>query len=43
MDLFILTPEEFERQKNVVSTVGRTAFREGVVCYHDKRPSTVGD
>ena len=33
MDLFILTPDEFERQKKVVSTVGRTAFREGVVCY----------
>lgn len=33
MDLFILTPDEFERQKNVVSTVGRTAFKEGVVCY----------
>jgi len=33
MDLFVLTPDEFERQKKVVSTVGRTAYREGVVCY----------
>lgn len=33
MDLFVLTPDEYERQKKVVSTVGRTAFREGVVCY----------
>jgi len=33
MDVFVLTTDEFERQKKVVSTVGRTAFREGVVCY----------
>jgi len=33
MDVFVLTPGEYERQKKVVSTVGRTAFREGVVCY----------
>lgn len=33
MDLFVLSSEEFERQKSVVSTVGRTAFREGIVCY----------
>ncbi len=33
MDLFVLTSEEFERQKKVVSTVGRVADREGVVCY----------
>lgn len=31
MDLFVLTPDEFERQKGVVSTVGRAASREGVV------------
>jgi len=36
MDLFVLTPEEFERQKDVVSTVGRIASREGVVCYDRK-------
>lgn len=33
MDVFVLTSDEFERQKKVVSTVGRTAFREGLVCY----------
>lgn len=33
MDLFVLSPEEFERQRKVVSTVGRVAAREGVVCY----------
>jgi uncharacterized protein len=33
MDLFVLTPDEFERQKRVVSTVGRVAAREGVVCH----------
>ncbi len=33
MDLFVLTPEEFEWQKEVVSTVGRIASREGVVYY----------
>lgn len=33
MDLFVLSPDEFQRQQNVVSTVGRTAAREGVICY----------
>ena len=33
MDLFVLSPEEFQRQKNVVSTLARTASREGIVCY----------
>ena len=33
MDLFVLTADEFERQKKVVSTVGRVAAREGVVCH----------
>ncbi len=33
MDLFVLSPDEYERQKNVVSTVGRVAFMEGLVCY----------
>ena len=33
MDLFVLTAEELERQRKVVSTVGRVASREGVVCY----------
>jgi len=32
MDLFVLTSDEYERQKKVVSTVGRVAFREGVLC-----------
>jgi len=33
MDIFVISSEEFERQKGVVSTVGRTADREGVVCH----------
>ncbi len=33
MDIFVVTSDEYERQKDVVSTVGRVAFREGVV-YH---------
>ncbi len=33
MDLFVLTPEEFKRQQNVVNTIGRTAMREGKVCH----------
>ena len=33
LDVFVVTPEEYERQKNVVATVGRTADREGVVCH----------
>ena len=33
MDIFVLNSGEFERQKNIVSTVGRVAAREGVVCY----------
>jgi len=33
MDIFVVTSDEFERQKHVVSTVGRTAAREGIVCH----------
>ena len=33
MDLFVLTSDELERQRKVVSTVGRVASREGVICY----------
>ena len=33
MDLFVLNPDEYERQKKVVSTVGRVASMEGVVYY----------
>jgi len=33
MDLFVLTPEEFQRQKAVANTIARTAMREGTVCY----------
>jgi len=33
MDIFVISSEEFERQKGVVSTVGRTADLEGVVCH----------
>jgi predicted nucleotidyltransferase len=32
LDLFILTPEEYEWQKDVVSTLGRIASIEGLVC-----------
>jgi len=33
MDIFVLNSQEFERQKNIVSTVGRVAALEGVICY----------
>jgi predicted nucleotidyltransferase len=33
LDLFVLSANEYERQKGIVSTVGRVAAREGVVCY----------
>ena len=33
LDVFVVTSEEYERQKKVVATVGRTADREGVVCH----------
>jgi predicted nucleotidyltransferase len=33
MDIFVLRPDEFEQQKNIVSTVSRTASLEGVVYY----------
>lgn len=33
MDLFVISSDEFERQKKVVSTVGRIASVEGLVCY----------
>lgn len=33
MDVFVLSPEEFDRQERISSTVGRTAAREGIVCY----------
>ena len=33
LDLFVLSPEEYESQKNVASTVGRLATQEGVVCF----------
>lgn len=33
MDLFVISSDEFERQKKVVSTVGRVAFLEGVLCH----------
>lgn len=33
MDIFVLNSKEFERQKKIVSTVGRVASLEGVVCY----------
>ena len=33
MDLVVLTSDEFQRQKRVVSTIGRIADREGVLCH----------
>lgn len=33
LDLFVLSSEEFEWQKDVVSTLARTAYKKGVVCY----------
>jgi len=33
LDLFVVSSDEYERQKGIVSTVGRTAEREGVVYY----------
>ena len=33
MDLVVLTSDEFQRQKQVVSTIGRIADREGVLCH----------
>ena len=33
LDVFVVTSEEYERQKKVVATVGRMADREGVVCH----------
>jgi predicted nucleotidyltransferase len=33
MDFLVLTPEQYERQKNIIGTVGRQAAREGKVVY----------
>ena len=33
MDLIVLSSDEFQRQKRVVSTIGRIADREGVLCH----------
>jgi predicted nucleotidyltransferase len=33
MDVFVLSSREFEMQKNVIATVGRTAAKEGIVYY----------
>jgi hypothetical protein len=33
LDLFVLSPEEYERQRSVPSTLGHTVSREGVVCH----------
>ena len=33
LDLFVLTPEEYERQRSVPSTLGHIVSREGVVCH----------
>ena len=33
MDFIVLTPEQYERQKNIVGTIVRQADREGKVIY----------
>jgi predicted nucleotidyltransferase len=33
LDLFVLSPEEYERQRSVPSTLGHLVSREGVVCH----------
>lgn len=33
LDLFVLSSDEFERQKKVVGTLGRIISQEGTVCY----------
>ena len=33
MDFLVLTPEQYERQKNIIGTVVRQADREGKVIY----------
>jgi len=33
MDLFVMTPQEFEAQKSVANTLAREAAEKGVVCY----------
>ncbi|HEY86331.1 MAG TPA: nucleotidyltransferase domain-containing protein [Chloroflexi bacterium] len=33
MDLFVLTEEEFKRQRKIPNTIARTVDREGVVVY----------
>jgi predicted nucleotidyltransferase len=33
MDLFVLTKEEFERQRKIPNTIARTVDREGVLVY----------
>lgn len=33
LDLFVLSPEEYERQRSVPSTLGHLVSREGIVCH----------
>jgi predicted nucleotidyltransferase len=33
MDLIVLSSDEFQRQKRVISTIGHIADREGVLCH----------
>ncbi|MGB2820075.1 MAG: nucleotidyltransferase domain-containing protein [Phycisphaerae bacterium] len=33
MDLIVLTPRQFERQKHLVGTIAREAFRKGRILY----------
>jgi uncharacterized protein len=33
LDIFVLTPEEFDKQKNVANTLARETATKGVVCY----------
>ena len=33
MDLFVLTPEEFESQKGIANTLAREVAERGILCY----------
>jgi predicted nucleotidyltransferase len=33
LDVFVLTPEDFENQKNIANTLAREVADKGVVCY----------
>ncbi len=33
LDVFVLTPEDFENQKNIANTLAREVADKGVICY----------